>query len=94
MYAQVLTMGATLDTCGALDEAIRDRLLPELRVQEGFSGALHLVSRRGAEAMLLVFWETEEQATQAVSLPAFTGLAPAGGGSPGRASIWEVTQRA
>jgi hypothetical protein len=94
MYAQVLTKRATRDTCGDVDEAIRDRLLPELRVQEGFSGALHLVSRRDGEAMLLVFWETEEQATQAASLPEFVGLAPAGGGSSERASIWEVTQRA
>lgn len=94
MYAQVLMKGTTPDTCSEIDEAIRDRLLPELRVREGFSGALHLVSRRDGEAMLLVFWETEEQATRAASLPEFAGLAPAGGGAPGRASIWEVTQRA
>ena len=85
--------GTTPETCGELDEAIRDQLLPELRVQEGSPGRC-ISSAATGEAMLLIFWETEDQATRAASLPEFAALAPAGGGSTGRASIWEVTQRA
>jgi len=89
-----LTEGATPERCGELDAAIRDRLLPSLRVQEGFCGALHLVSRDSGEGMLIVLWETEAQAAHAVSERELAELAPAAGGEPARASVWEVTQRA
>lgn len=95
MYAQVLTEGATAERCGELDAAIRDRLMPSLRTQEGFCGALHLLSRGNGEAMLIVFWETEEQAGRVTSLDEMAALAPpVAGGRPGHASVWEVTQRA
>ena len=94
MYAQVLREGATPDTGRALDELIRDALLPSLRLQEGFCGALHLVSARDVEAMLIVFWETEKQAQDAGTLAAFGALAPGASGQIGTAWIWEVTQRA
>jgi hypothetical protein len=94
MYAQVLTEGATPECCGELDAVIRDRLLPSLRVQEGFCGALHLVSRSSGEGMLIVLWETEEQAVQAASEEELAALPPAAGGCRTQASVWEVTQRA
>jgi hypothetical protein len=94
MYAQVLTEGTTPDRCGELDAAIRKRLLPRLRVQEGFCGALHLVSQGSGEGMLIVLWETEEQAVHAASHHELDGLTSADGGSPVQASVWEVTQRA
>ncbi len=94
MYAQVLTEGTTPDRCGELDAAIRDRLLPSLRVQEGFCGALHLVSRHDGMGMLVVLWETEGQAVRAASLPEIMALAPVAGAPLEHASVWEVTQRA
>jgi hypothetical protein len=94
MYAQVLTEGATPEWCGELDAAIRDRLLPSLRVQEGFCGALHLVSRSDGQGMLIVLWETEEQAAHAASGQELAALVPEAGGSCAQASVWEVTQRA
>lgn len=94
VYAQVLTERMSPDGCGKLDATIRDRLMPSLRLQEGFCGALHLFNRATADGMLVVFWETEEQADQAASLPEIAALAPEAGASLGRASVWEVTQRA
>jgi hypothetical protein len=91
MYAQVLTETTTPERCGELDAAIRDRLVPSLRVADGFCGALHLVSRADGEAMLIVLWETEEQAARAASAQELAVLAPREGA---RASVWEVTQRA
>jgi hypothetical protein len=91
MYAQVLTEGATPERCGELDAAIRDQLLPALRLQEGFCGALHLVRRGGGEGMLIVLWETEEQATSGQELDAVAAVAEV---VRGAASVWEVTQRA
>jgi hypothetical protein len=93
MYAQVLTDADATQQCDERDAIIRDRLLPSLRVQEGFCGALHLVSRAG-DGMLIVLWETEEQASQAACEQELAGLAPAGGEARSRASVWEVTQRA
>lgn len=94
MYAQVLTEGATSERCGELDAAIRDRLLPSLRVQEGFCGALHLVSRDSGEGMLIVLWETEEQAAHAASEHELAVVAPSADVGCARTSVWEVTQRA
>jgi hypothetical protein len=94
VYAQVLTEGTTSDRCGELDAAIRDRLLPSLRVQEGFCGALHLVNRHDGIGMLVVLWETEEQADWAASLPEIAALTPVVGSAVQHGSVWEVTQRA
>jgi hypothetical protein len=80
--------------CGELDAAIRDRLLPALRVQDGFCGALHLSNRGDAEAMLVILWETEEQALDGASLPEVVALGLAAGAPVKGASVWEVTQRA
>ena len=93
VYAQVLTERTTSERCGELDATIRDRLMPSLRVQEGFCGALHLFNRATAAGMLVIFWETEEQAHRAASLPEIAALAPVAGASLERASVWEVTQR-
>ena len=94
MYAQVLTEAATPERCGELDAAIRDRLVPSLRVQAGFCGALHLVSRTSGEGMLIVLWETEEQAVRAGSQQELAAVTAAAGESAAPASVWEVTQRA
>ena len=94
MYAQVLTETTMPERCGELDAAIRDRLLPSLRVVEGFCGALHLVSRDSGEGMLIVLWETEEQAVRAGSEEELAVLARAADRRCAGASVWEVTQRA
>ena len=67
--------------------------MPSLRVQEGFCGALHLVSRRDEEALLVLLWETEEQARDAASHPEIVALGPFAGGPGKPVSVWEVTQR-
>jgi hypothetical protein len=94
MYAQVLIEAATPERCGELDAAIHDRLVPSLRVQDGFCGALHLVSRDSGKGMLIVLWETEEQAVRAASAHELAALVPAADDGCARASVWEVTQRA
>jgi hypothetical protein len=93
MYAQVLTQAAAPERSDEREAAIRDELLPSLRLQDGFCGALHLIGRDRGQEMLIVLWETEEQAADAVCAPELTALAPAGGQSA-QASVWEVTQRA
>jgi hypothetical protein len=94
MHALVLTEVVEAGGCGDLDAAVRDRLVPSLRVAVGFCGALHLVSRSEGQALLVLLWETEEQALDAASLPEIVALGPASRRPGNRTSVWEVTQRA
>jgi hypothetical protein len=67
MYAQLLE-GQTLPSRRhELERVIRERLLPALREEEGFSGALHLLDAGTAHTMMIVCWETEEQAVRPFS---------------------------
>ena len=45
-----------------LSQIICRDLLPALRAERGFSGAVSLVDRETESTLLLVFWETEEEA--------------------------------
>jgi hypothetical protein len=99
MYAQVVEGGTTPDRREQLDRLLLDELLPALREEPGFSGALSLVDPVTGNGMVLVFWETEEQACRAPSqcgrrcrqaLAAIARLSTAG--LP-PISIWEVNAR-
>jgi hypothetical protein len=93
VYAQTLE-----GTCPAecLSAAFRDELLPALRTQPGFSGALSLLDRGTGRAVVLVFWETEEEARRVLS-PFFAGLLARLGVSDAATyapEVWEVGARA
>jgi len=93
VYAQTLE-----GTCRAesLNEAFREELLPALRTQPGFCGALSLLDRDTGRAVVLVFWETEEEARHTLA-PFFAGLlARLGVADPATHApeVWEVGARA
>jgi heme-degrading monooxygenase HmoA len=67
MYAQVVQGGTAREQRAAMDRIVRDELLPALREEPGFSGAVSLVDRGTGSAMMVVFWETEAQATRGFS---------------------------
>jgi heme-degrading monooxygenase HmoA len=48
----------------------RDRVLPDLRSYAGFQDAMLLTSREDGEALVLSFWDTEENLRQAEATPA------------------------
>jgi hypothetical protein len=94
MYAQALEVSA-----GALEDlsqAICRELLPALRTERGFSGALSLVDRETENTLLLIFWETEEEAAR--PLPPYFAALLAKVGLPDAATytprIWEIGARA
>ena len=95
MYAQVFELPGAGPSV-QLGRAVQDELLPALRCEQGFCGALTLVQPDAEEMRLLIFWETEAQAVRPL-VPALVGfLAEAGAtdstcGSPG---VWEVGARA
>ncbi len=94
MYAQALELGG--GTSESLTQIICRELLPALRIERGFSGALSLVDRETENMLLLVFWETEEEAARRLP-PTFAALL-AKLGLPDPAAymprVWEVSARA
>jgi hypothetical protein len=97
LYAQVLEGRTQPEQRPALDRAMREQLIPALREEEGFCGALHLVDCRTGETMIVVCWETEEQAAGPYcesSERALAAIAAASSELDGRSAVWEVGARA
>jgi hypothetical protein len=94
MYAQALEIGP--GTSEDLSQTICRELLPALRTERGFSGALSLVDRATENTLLLIFWETEEEAAR--PLPPYFAALLAKLGLPDAATytprVWEVDARA
>jgi hypothetical protein len=59
-----------------------DRLIPALRDEPGFAGAMSFFTRQSGDSMIVVLWTTAEQAVRSV---AWHGHEPD--------SIWEVSVR-
>jgi len=70
-----------------LNRSIYGELLPALRTEDGFCGALSLLHRETGELLLLVLWETEDEAARPLP-PCLAALAG------GRPEIWEGGARA
>jgi hypothetical protein len=86
VYAQVFELlGA--ERGEGLNRSIYCELLPALRMEDGFCGALSLVRRDSGELLLLVLWETENEAARPLP-PCLAAL------TRGRPEIWEVGARA
>jgi hypothetical protein len=92
LYAQVLEGRAVPERRHELERAIREKLIPALREEEGFCGALHLVDCHTDETMIVVCWETEEQAARPPGdcIP----VAALSSEFRSRLSVWEVGARA
>jgi hypothetical protein len=95
VYAQVFEL-LNPERGELLNRSIYGELLPALRTEEGFCGALSLVCRETGELLLLVLWETEDEAARplAPSLAALVEGRGIGGTTSGRPEIWEVGARA
>jgi len=95
LYAQVFELPVA-EGYERLGRAVQTELLPGLRNEKGFSGALILVQHDEAELLLLVFWETEAQAVRPL-VPALVGFLDEAGATGLTCSlprVWEVGARA
>jgi hypothetical protein len=78
---------------------VADELIPALHDEPGFAGALSLVNPVDGEALMIVLWQSAEQAQRPLGDNGTNVLAPLllriAGASPGerQTSIWEVTVR-
>ncbi len=71
MHAQVVQGGTTPDKRDEMNRVVHELLIPALRAQEGFVGALNLEDRESGHGMMIQIWETEEQAAQMPESAAF-----------------------
>jgi hypothetical protein len=80
VYAQVVT--------SALRPEVPNDLVCALRQEPGFSGALSMIDRATGDALVVVFWETEEQAARPIAdVLALSALGPCS------STVWELDAR-
>jgi hypothetical protein len=98
MYAHIIESQLMPERLGELDRLVRcELLLPALRAESGFCGAVSLVERERGAALLVLLWETEEEGVRpfASTAPevreAFSALTTLLGSHSG--VIWEVNAR-
>jgi hypothetical protein len=100
MYAQVIELPLKPERLEELERLVRYELVPALREQEGFCGALNLTDRERGETLLVLLWEREAEA----ALPLAQSAAPLGQGFTTltdlvaarscSVTVWEVDARA
>jgi hypothetical protein len=99
MYAQLVQGGTTPDKRSEMDRIVTDELVPALHDEPGFAGALNLVDRETGNALMLILWETADQANRSLSeygqrfLKALASIAAISTGNRAPISIWEVNAR-
>jgi hypothetical protein len=99
MYAQLVQGGTTPDKRSEMDRIVTDELVPALHDEPGFAGALNLVDRETGNALMLILWETSDQANRSLSeygqrfLKALASIAAISTGNRAPISIWEVNAR-
>lgn len=99
MHAQVVTGGTSPDLRTKMDQIVTDEMIPALRAEPGFAGALNLVNRDNGQAMMIVLWDTEAQAHRELSeygdafLKALANVAAITTGNRQPISVWDVNAR-
>ena len=100
MHAQVIQGGTTPELRTKMDRIVTDEMIPALRDEPGFAGALNVVDRDSGDAMMIVLWETEAQARRELSeyggafLQALANVVASSTGNRRPMSVWEVNARA
>jgi hypothetical protein len=100
MYAQLVQGGTTPDKRNEMDKIVTDELVPALQDEPGYAGALNLVDRDSGNALMIVLWETAEQANRPLNaygqrfLQALASITAISTGNRSPMSVWEVNARA
>jgi hypothetical protein len=96
MYAQLVQGGTTPERRAEMDAIVHEELIPALEQEPGYAGAMNLVDRGNGNALMIVLWETEEQANRplpeygAPFLRALASIAAISTGNRQPISVWDV----
>ena len=99
MYAQLVQGGTTPERRTEMDRIVNEELVPALQDEPGFAGALNLVDRESSNAMMIILWETAEQAHRPLNeygeqfLKALASITAISTGNRAPISVWEVNAR-
>jgi hypothetical protein len=99
MYAQLVQGGTTPEQRTEMDRIVNEELVPALQDEPGFAGALNLVDRESGDALMIILWETAEQAHRPLNdygqpfLKALASIAAISTGNRAPISVWEVNAR-
>jgi len=99
MHAQLIQGGTTPERRAEMDRIVTDELIPALQDEPGFAGALNLVDRDSGNAMMIVLWDSEDQARRPLGeyggpfLKALAGVTAISTGNRRPISIWDVNAR-
>jgi hypothetical protein len=100
MYAQLIEGGTAPDRRAQMDRLVSNEMVPALKTEPGFAGALNLVDRDTGNAIMIVFWETDTQARRPLAnygsafLKALAGVAAISTGNRRPISVWQVNVHA
>lgn len=96
MWAQVIQGGTTPEQRDEMDRLVREELIPALEKEPGFVGSLNLEDRENGHGMMIMVWETREQAAAPPPLwgddfrKAVADIMAISTGERAPAAIWEV----
>ena len=99
MFAQVVQGGTTPEKRPEMDRIVNEMLMPALKEEPVFAGGLNLVDRQSGAGMMIMLWETEDQAKQPASergagfLKALAEIASISSGNRAPITTWEVNAR-
>jgi hypothetical protein len=94
MFAQVVEIRLEPARLEIVEVLVRQSLVPALREQSGFCGALNLTDRGRAETLLVLLWETEDEASRPLaSRLARIATVPELALPPWSLTVWEVDAR-
>jgi hypothetical protein len=99
MYAQLVPCGDTREKRREMERLVAQRLIPALTAEPGFAGLWSLVDAVTGVAMMIVLWESAEQARRGLdeygeaSREALASLAAISECGAPVSSVWEVGTR-
>ena len=100
MHAQVIELELEPERLEVLERLVRSELVPALREQSGFCGALNLTDRERGETLLVLLWEREDEAARTLAQnaallgQAFATVTDLLAARPRSVTVWEVDARA
>ena len=96
MHAQLIEGGTTPERRAEMNRIVTDELIPALEAEPGYAGAINLANPTSGEGVMIVLWQTQEQATRPLGqyggpfLKALAQIAAISTGTRRPISVWTV----